>query len=170
MNTNNTQKQNSLFTLISQISLFALLLIASGCNGGGGGGGNGGGGGGGGGGGVDLGGDEEVVAPPEEESPADNKGAEFSLITAPSGLTKYKVILTIENLIPGTKVKQENAQAILFGEVGNAGVYTREHFTYDAGSGKVSLVVTLTDPNDQVLLKNLEVDIPNGFQNEIQAP
>ncbi len=133
-----TQRTSRYFCLMTVF----ILLIFTGCDSGGGEGG---------------GGEAPLV---EEDLPANNKAANFLLTLAPQGGDQYLLIVGITDAVPGTSVKQSNAQNIFTGTVNGAGLYQKEHAVYEAGSGEVTVIVTVTDPEGEVLIKELKKKIP----------
>jgi hypothetical protein len=98
----------------------------------------------------------------DEVTPVDNKNATVELAQVPQGANASLVLVNVTNAVPGTTVEQINAQNTETGSVGKAGVYQREHFTYVNGSGTVTIIVTLTDPSGEALIKEVKTDIPGA--------
>jgi hypothetical protein len=99
--------------------------------------------------------------------PPNNKNAEFLLTVGPQGVNNYLVIVGITDAVPGSSVKQSNAQNTFNGTINQAGIYQKEHAAYPAGSGQVTVIVTLTDPEGEVLIKELKKQIPNAPLDEL---
>lgn len=139
---------------LPSVILFSIsLLMLSACDSGGGGGSEP----------APASGDDPQVLVP----PANNKKANFLVTLAPQGANNYLLIVGITDAVPGSSVKQSNAQNTFNGTINKAGIYQKEHAVYAAGSGQVTVIVTLTDPEGEVLIKELKKQIPNATLDEL---
>ncbi|WFB36028.1 hypothetical protein P3T73_17890 [Kiritimatiellota bacterium B12222] len=131
-----------LFSMLIAVAVVTLTGCDSGGDGGGGGDGDGG----------------EVH--PAITTPENNKSANFQLTLAPQGGEEYMLIVIITKAVPGSSVNQSNAENNYTGSINESGIYQREHAVYNAGSGEVTVTITITDPDGEVLTKALKQKIP----------